>query len=44
MVPFTFFAVSRRFSGLPAIFQVFGSLSGTSFGCSSRAAASATLP
>ena len=44
MVPLTFFAVSRRFSGLPAIFQVLGSFSGTSFGCSRRAAASATLP
>ena len=43
-MPLTFAAVSSRFSGLPAIFQVFGSLSGTSFGCSRRAAASATLP
>ena len=40
----TLSAVSSRFTDLPAIFQSFGSLSGTSFGCSSLAAASATLP
>jgi hypothetical protein len=37
-------AVSSRLSGLPAIFQSFGSLSVTSFGGSILAAASATLP
>src|SRR2546421_5951104 len=37
-------AVSRRFTGFPAIFQSLGSFSGTSFGGSIRAAASATLP
>ena len=36
--------VSSRFSGLPAIFQSLGSLSGMSFGGSSLPAASATLP
>src|SRR5262245_18663315 len=36
--------VSRRFTGLPMIFQSFGSLSGTSAGGVSFAAASATLP
>ena len=43
-VPVADVAVSSRLSGLPAIFQVFGSFSGTSFGCSRRAAFSATLP
>src|SRR5262249_11835884 len=36
--------VSRRLTPLPAIFQSFGSLSGTSFGGSILAAASAPLP
>src|SRR5215470_18029137 len=36
--------VSRRFTDLPMIFQSFGSLSGTSAGGVSFAAASATLP
>src|SRR5882724_1356759 len=42
--PVTLGAVSSRLSGLPAIFQSFGSLSVTSFGGSILAAASATLP
>src|SRR6266550_6290708 len=42
--PVSLGAVSRRLSGLPAIFQSFGSFSGTSFGGSILAAASATLP
>src|SRR4051812_39117702 len=42
--PSTFGAVSSRFTGLPAIFQSFGSLSLISFGGSSLAAASAPLP
>src|SRR5262245_29482214 len=36
--------LSRRLTPLPPIFQSFGSLSGTSFGGSILAAASATLP
>src|SRR5215470_14693938 len=43
-MPVTLSVVSSRFVGLPAIFQSFGSLSFTSFGCSSLPAASATLP
>ena len=43
-LPVSLSAVSSRLSGLPMIFQSFGSLSGTSFGASSFAAASATLP
>src|SRR6516162_3679287 len=42
--PVTLGGVSSRLSGLPAIFQSFGSLSGTSFGGLIFAAASATLP
>jgi hypothetical protein len=44
ILPTTLSAVSSRFSGLPAIFQSFGSFSLTSFGTSSLAAASAILP
>jgi len=43
-LPTTLSGVSSRFTPLPAIFQSFGSLSGISFGGSSLAAASATLP
>src|SRR5262249_35166921 len=42
--PVTLGGVSSRLTGLPAIFQLFGSLSATSFGGSILAAASATLP
>src|SRR4030088_3065636 len=42
--PVSLGAVSRRLSGLPAIFQSLGSLSATSFGGSNLAAASANLP
>ena len=43
-LPVTLSAVSSRLSGLPMIVQSFGSLSFTSVGGSSLAAASATLP
>src|SRR5450759_2907808 len=44
ILPVVLSTVSSRFSGLPAIFQSFGSLSLMSLGTSSLAAASATLP
>jgi len=42
--PSSLAAVSRRLTGLPAIFQVFGSFSTTSVGGASLAAAPATFP
>ena len=46
LLPFNFSAVSSRFIGLPATFQLFGSLSVMLFGSGgdSFAAAAATLP
>src|SRR5664280_386174 len=44
ILPVVLSTVSSRLSGFPAIFQSLGSLSLTSFGTSSLAAASATLP
>ena len=44
ILPVTLSAVSSRFSGLPAIFQSFGSLSFGFSGTGSLAAAAATLP
>src|SRR4051812_105892 len=44
ILPVVLSTVSSRLSGWPAMVQVFGSLSATSLGGSSLAAASATLP
>src|SRR6266852_555249 len=44
MRPVTMSGMSTRLTGLPAIFQSFGSLSATSFGGASFAASPATLP
>ncbi len=44
ILPTTLSAVSSRFSGLPAIFQSFGSFSAGFSGTGSLAAAAATLP